>query len=316
MSLDEKLAAAQETTFEEELANRSKAQVILEAGVLVAIALMAVCGNFLIGLVVHKTRSRTLGEARFFILGLTISDLFMAVLCMPLSAGFLVTGKWNFGFFGCQLHGFLMRFLVTVSISMMALIALQRYVTVVQPLYRTKFFTKAKALFLITVTWFLIFIFYMIPAVSRVSYFRLNSGYAVCGIVYHLKTPVTPNTAFESLIVVLSAISIIYSYYKVFSTFKHHRVAVGDSPRHGNQGISAEEVKLTKSLFVILLGFVVCWVPTIIIVHVDIQLLFSLPRYVKLLTTCLIFVSSSINPVILVITNKRFRSSLLILLRC
>lgn len=72
--------------------------------------------------------------------------------------------------------------------------------------------------------------------------------------------------------------------------------------------MSVEEVNITKTLFAMVLGFTICWVPVFVIEFTDSATgNHSLPRRVYLLNVFLVSISSAINPVIYGVLNRTFR---------
>ena len=58
---------------------------ILEAVILFCIMILAVVGNFLVVAVVYRRRELRRTETHIFIVNLSLTDIFVALLCMPFS---------------------------------------------------------------------------------------------------------------------------------------------------------------------------------------------------------------------------------------
>lgn len=79
---------------------------VFESLILIILFLLALFGNALVCYVVTRNpRLRT--PSNMLVLNLAISDILMAVVCMPLSLGVLLTGKWPYGAALCDMQGFL-----------------------------------------------------------------------------------------------------------------------------------------------------------------------------------------------------------------
>ena len=106
--------------------------------------------------------------------------------------------------------------------------------------------------------------------------------------------------------------SIIFlAYFKVFRFVSHHNQAA--IPNLQQPSVShIQEAKITKTLVIVVLGFVFCWGPVTLIQFID-MFLYSqfnqstIPNFLFLFQTICIFASSAINPFIYGFTNKRFR---------
>jgi len=98
-------------------------------------------------------------------------------------------------------------------------------------------------------------------------------------------------------------------YYKVFNTVRRHNITLAQTRTFRARKIGIDEVQLAKLLFVILLSFVACWTPFVIIDVIGAFIgQFYFPRYVYLVYTVSVELSSCINPVIYGAMNKEFRS--------
>jgi len=69
--------------------------------------------------------------------------------------------------------------------------------------------------------------------------------------------------------------------------------------------LSVEEIKITKSLMVIVIGFCICWLPSSTVLHLSTYI--RLPRLVEALLIYFGCTSSAINPILYNIYNRPFR---------
>ena len=73
--------------------------------------------------------------------------------------------------------------------------------------------------------------------------------------------------------------------------------------------LSVEEVNVTYVLLVVVLGFLTCWTPVLVIDLIDfINADWKLKREVYVTYICFAFASSSLNPIIYGIMNRSFRA--------
>ena len=105
---------------------------------------------------------------------------------------------------------------------------------------------------------------------------------------------------------------IFFAYFKVFCEFvSHHNHTVASNLQPGNHSHS-EEAKITKTLVIVILGFLFCWVPATTIQFIN-SVVYSqigqlrIPNFVFLVQTIFIFTSSTVNPFFFRFTSKRFR---------
>ena len=79
-----------------------------------------------------------------------------------------------------------------------------------------------------------------------------------------------------------------------------------------NSCLSVEEVNVTYILLVVIIGFLTCWIPVLVIDMIDfINGDWKLKRQVYVSYTCLGFASTSLNPIIYGVMNRTFRSEYL-----
>lgn len=91
--------------------------------------LVAIIGNsFVIAAFCLKRRLRK--PSNYFILNLAVTDLSLAVLILPISAVYDVTGKWVFGEEVCLIWTVMDVFISTISILSLVAISADRYMAI------------------------------------------------------------------------------------------------------------------------------------------------------------------------------------------
>uniref|UniRef100_A0A8C5LHM8 Gastrin/cholecystokinin type B receptor n=1 Tax=Jaculus jaculus TaxID=51337 RepID=A0A8C5LHM8_JACJA len=118
------------------------------------IFLMSVGGNVLIIVVLGLSRRlRTVTNA--FLLSLAVSDLLLAVACMPFTLLPNLMGTFVFGSVICKAVSYLMGVSVSVSTLSLVAIALERYSAICRPLQARVWQTRSHAARVILATWLL-----------------------------------------------------------------------------------------------------------------------------------------------------------------
>lgn len=117
------------------------------------IVILSVCGNAIVCYIVFSSkRMRTV--INFFIVSLALSDILMAVICVPLTCvANLVINSWPFGDTLCPIVSFLQVVTVFMSSFTLVAISMDRYSAIVHPL-RPKM-TKRQAFIVISIIWML-----------------------------------------------------------------------------------------------------------------------------------------------------------------
>ncbi|XP_036907476.1 gastrin/cholecystokinin type B receptor isoform X2 [Sturnira hondurensis] len=119
-----------------------------------AIFLMSVGGNVLIIVVLGLSR-RLRTVTNTFLLSLAVSDLLLAVACMPFTLLPNLMGTFIFGTVVCKAVAYLMGVSVSVSTLSLVAIALERYSAICRPLQARVWQTRSHAARVIVATWVL-----------------------------------------------------------------------------------------------------------------------------------------------------------------
>ncbi|XP_015776173.1 PREDICTED: melatonin receptor type 1A-like [Acropora digitifera] len=294
------------------LKSRSTAEYVSETFLYMLINLMALLGNLMVCLIFYKN-PRFRCVTYLYIFALAVSDVAMATLCMPLVWGVLLIGEWRYSTMVCAMHGFAVLFLAFVSLQTIALLAFNRYCRVIRPWLFRRIFTKQFVVFSLILVAISAAVLLGLPLIAGWGFFHFHSGKITCVLEFHNQTTDKIYTGFLGLVIVVLPFSvIIFCYSKVFLLVQKHRrrFLFRDCT---NRNISAprlsiEEIRITRTLFAIVLGFSLCWVPVFVIEFTDsVTGNHSLPRRVYLLNVFLVSISGAINPIIYGILNRTFR---------
>ena len=96
-------------------------------------ATLAITGNLLV-LIVFSVGQRSRTDLRVFLVNLAVSDLIMAVFCMPFTFTYTMLHDWVFGPIVCKLVLYMQLVAVTASVGTSTAIAVDRYIVVAHPL--------------------------------------------------------------------------------------------------------------------------------------------------------------------------------------
>lgn len=308
--------------LQRELSTRQVSTVVLESAFLVAIQLTALAGNTLVCWVIYKKpRLRTVTNV--YVVGLALSDVFMAVLIMSWSSGILMTGQWVFGVGLCRFQGSLIVVSAWASLHTMTLTALNRYFRVVRPNLYRKWFTIKTSIVMVLSVWVCASLLVASPVIAGWTYFTFRPGKTTCFMTFHAEYE-TFRRVYTYIMVLLYTIipmiTIALCYFKVFRVAKRHTNSIRPAlqARHlSNQTMSVREIKITRTLFAMVVGFGLCWIPVTIIEFLNtLQGTGSLPRGAYLGYIYLVYLSNAINPIIYGVINKSFRRELARVLPC
>ena len=306
------------------LSSRSTALLILESVAVVLINVFALCGNALLCLAIRRNAQLRRNTTNIFILSLACSDILMALLCMPFTAGVFIRGKWIYGELICQLQGFVFFVLAFVSLETMALVAVNRYLNVTKPATYHRIFTRKRCRNMVLVLWLLCITYVGIFTVVKWPVFVFNPGKAICHIkikdgaykqVWNLTTLV--------VFALAPMITLFVCYWRVFVSVRRHNEKTVRSLRALQGGLqersrhSLEDIKITKLILGLILGFSLCWIPSYGIAYAELGYpAISGQRFPQTLWVFVVFSSSAINSVIYGILNQTFRAEIIKLITC
>uniref|UniRef100_A0A8C5Q6I5 G-protein coupled receptors family 1 profile domain-containing protein n=1 Tax=Leptobrachium leishanense TaxID=445787 RepID=A0A8C5Q6I5_9ANUR len=135
-----------------------------EPGTIVLVVMYSL--SFLVGLVGNIMALRVLGSrrrrgcgfsrvsgTRDLLLNLAVCDMMVICICMPINLGHQVHNAWVFGGFLCRAVPFVQAVSVSASVLTLAVISLNRYYSVHNPLHARTFFTTRRIALMICLVW-------------------------------------------------------------------------------------------------------------------------------------------------------------------
>ena len=284
-------------------AQRNNVLIAIEATALILVDITALIGNALVFAVAYRNRRRhTITD--LLIVALSLTDLLVALTVMPLSAGSLISGVWLYNRSVCLFQGFCVITFATASLNTLSVIAVNRYFCVVRPNdYRTVFSMK-KTLGYIALVWLLACSFSTSPLVFGREDYAFQPGKVLC--VYPFEINIAYTVCLDIFFIGIPTTAICFCYWRVFRTVRgRNRVMTGNDD---DSTSNVREANITKTLVFVLVGFAFCWLPVLVMDTIDVVTgALVLPRQLYLFYTFMVFLSSTINPFIYALVNKRFR---------
>ena len=301
--------------FAQQLKHRTTAVVIIESFFMFLINFISFSGNLLLGIAVIKNPNLRRTVPNMYIITLAASDFLMSLLGIPFSVASVMTGEWPFNDFICQLQGFWILLMCAVSLQTLAVTAVNRYFRVVRSrvLYQ-KIFNMKTTKITIAILWIVAF-FAPLPYLIAGHEFFFHSGKVFCA--HNHESLYDGYGAYLVLVyVAIPLIIIITCYIRVFIAVRKHNLnfryrirARSNINASSGGGLSVDEVNVTYILLVVVICFLTCWTPVLVIDLIDfINGDWKLKRQVYVSYTCFGFASTSLNPVIYGIMNRTFRA--------
>ena len=304
-----------------ELPPRNSGLVAFQSTALLLIDIIAIGGNAFICLATARNPSlRT--TTNLWVTALAVADLTRACIAAPLTVATLISGRWRYGSGGCVIQGFFTYYLTLVSLLTMAFMAVNRYCRVVRPSLYLKIFTRKRAITILVSLWTFMALTVSFPVLIGWAEFAFHVGYAACVLQFHKPSfTITFLTLDAGLILIPCTLTIAGCYFKVSRAVREHNVQVvsslqGAANPHLVNGASVEEIRVTKTLFLLVSTFALCWIPAYIIGFLSRGNLVHISPQGALAVTYLVGLNSACNPFIYGYMNRSFRVELWKLIPC
>ena len=299
---------------------RDNGIVIVESSTLIFLNVVSLLGNALVCLAVYRKRQlRT--TTNFYIVALAACDLSSAVFVMPFSSAVLIKGEWIFGDVFCNIQGFFTVLNIYASPCLIALTAFNRYVRIVKTNIYNKLFSMRKCQLWIGSVYVVVTTYVVTQIVVGNQKIQFVPSYAVCTTTHLRETAKVIHYSFVVPVFVAGPIVITaICCCRIFKTMRGHNKDIISSQQSRSSlylNISRRELKVSISLFVVVIVFAFCWIPLwVLALMFRFKLVSSLSRQVTLFIMFLVFVSSTINPFIYAGINKSFRNEFRRFFKC
>lgn len=143
--------------------------------------------------------------------------------------------------------------------------------------------------------WLLIALFVLYPTVVGVGEFNFNPALSLCAYTFASRGAETAFTLTVVFVLVVFCLSLVsLSYYHVSKTIREHNAGVFLSL----QDVSAQEISLSKVLFILVFAFALCWLPTFAIILIIRVIIGKAPHALAVVIPFLFQTSSVLNPLI------------------
>jgi hypothetical protein len=205
---------------------------------------------------------------------------------------------------------------------MVVFMAVNRFVRVCKPQKYKKVFNKITAISMIVMVWMTSFtvVTLMLKVGDNFLYANFIPKRIMCALVYDENN--VSDTIVNSILVfllVIPFIVIIYCYLKVFRKIQQHKRNIAPSSNPNSLGTSVQEIKVTWTMFAVLLGYCLTWIPVLIVTvatNICSGYSYVLPRQVQMVVPFAASISCAINPIIYGALNTAFRREYAKIFRC
>ncbi|XP_006892659.1 PREDICTED: probable G-protein coupled receptor 21 [Elephantulus edwardii] len=286
----------------------------LEVLIIVFLTILIIFGNIIVIFVFHCSPLLNHHTTSYFIQTMAYADLLVGVSCLVPSLSLLYFPLPVEESLTCQVFGFVVSVLKSVSMACLACISIDRYIAVTRPLTYNTLITPWRLRLCILLIWLYSTLVFL-PAFFHWG----KPGYH--GDVFHwCAESWHTNPSFTLFIVMMlyapAALIMCFTYFKIFRICRQHTKEISErQARFGSQSGKAEEVqscpdkRYATVLFRITSVFYVLWLPYIIYFLLESSTDYS-NRFASFLTTWLAISNSFCNCVIYSLSNSVFQKGL------
>lgn len=283
----------------------STTAVVFLVPVVFFIMFMGIAGNILVVLVLRKQSTRRI-TGRQFLTNLAVADIGGSANLIFMFVTILFRGKWSFGEGLCQLNGVLAIFFASASMWTLSAISVNRYVRIVRHAFYTRIFTMKTTAFALALTWFVPLVMSVAPLLGWSSH---EFQFGKCSCHFFFSTSISYTFTFIILIVVIPLKIILFSYFKIYKTTTQHRMALAGH-RRNHSSIHVEDIKITKTLFVVILVYMICFIPASLINIVEMARPdLGMPSWLDISSFLLVVSNHANNPLIYGLGNRSLRKA-------
>ncbi|XP_072515060.1 trace amine-associated receptor 13c-like [Salminus brasiliensis] len=252
------------------------------------------------------------------ILSLAVADLLMGLIVMPVNIMQLIDSCWYLGEIACTVVPLTATLSMLGSLCSMVLIAVDRYIAVCDPLLYSTRITVSKTTVFIIIGWSFS-VFYTVICLYLNDHFlpsqMSSSCYGECILVIKFYWVIVDLVV--TFIAPCSVILVLYSV--IFHVARHQAKAVravknSTSKKQRSKVSSSSETKAAKKLGTVIFVYLACWIPYYLS-SLSVESLAS-SSVVWTVFTWLVYINSSVNPLIYGIFYSWFRASAKYIVTC
>ncbi|XP_066506311.1 trace amine-associated receptor 6-like [Hoplias malabaricus] len=281
---------------------------------------ISVCTVFLNLLVIisisHFKQLHT--PTNLLILSLAVADFLVGLFVMPVNTMQLMDSCWYLGTVACYISPIISLVSMLGSLWSLILIAVDRYIAIADPLLYSTRITVRKTVLSIIFGWSLYLCYVIMYLYFDDYFFQFHMSthcYGECVLVVKYSWAIIDLVV--SFLVPCCVILVLYSI--IFKVARRQAKAIRTANtvatnKHGAKMLKASEIKAAKKLGTVIFVYLACWIP-FYLSSVSVDNLTS-SSMVWTVFCWLIYINSSVNPLIYAIFYSWFRASAKYIVTC
>lgn len=205
---------------------RTLSLIIVESILFFTLDVTSFIGNLLVCIAVYKYQSLRV-ITNLFIFSLALTDLLTAILVLPFGMISSFADRWVFKDTGCQIYRFTGYYLVGVSLSVLTIIAVERYTKLSKPGLHRKVFSKKRTLVINLTIWSStgVLVAVVFPLVG-VKFQLSTNNPTLCLTVFDNKVASLLFNSIHTAYFLLPSIVIAWCYKNIYQIICQHNATV------------------------------------------------------------------------------------------
>lgn len=297
---------------------RSRAEITFSSVFLTLIIIVTIAGNTLVILAIVKSYKLREQVSTEFIINLSITDFSSALMVMLSALVSLIFDLRDVNSVWCRMSCAANYCFMTVSMSTLACISIERYVAVLHPLRHSTLMTQGRVRAMIVFTW----LQGVATACPPVILHWISYDYweAICAIEWHQQYTVYYVIAACTLCFLVPLTVVLICYLAIIWEVKKNMAITHPTPPTCTNSFPAvlptyvydkafteQEQKTVRSLLVLVVAFLICMTPFCITKLLKVIQSDSVPPFANLASAYFAYLASAINPFIYAIFRADFR---------
>ncbi|XP_048453005.1 trace amine-associated receptor 4-like [Rhincodon typus] len=267
---------------------------------------ITVLGNLLV--IISISHFKQLHTPTYYlVLSLAVADLLLGLVVLPNCMGYSVETCWYVGNILCDVHIRLSVTLALVSINLLGFIAVSHYYAVCDPLLYTTKITLPAIITIIIFIWVFSIIYGFGLVCSKIirkgieDYIRTVSCHGSCILAFNkLWGHLNPLIGFLG-----PSLTIFDIYIRIFIIARRHARVIRNMTRkaqseeeYSNLDFAGKEHNAAMKLSIVIVVYIICWLPYCMIIVVDPYINYSTSRVLFSATLWFGFINSAFNPIL------------------
>lgn len=255
--------------------SRTSTDIGLDTCIFLFLGMAAFTGNLLVLLSFYCNPSLR-NCTTYLVVSLATTDILYSVTVLPLSIfwlNYIKTRQFELEIgierfqILCEFQALCCLTLTSVSGYMMALMSLNRFTIFCRPACYTSIFTKRNTIMMIVVVWLLCFSIAIYLVKGDFFFAKFTPQELICFLSRRTRTQETRIISHLVLGIAIATpyVIILYCYINILLRIYIHKRGVGAVTWTNSNLLNLHEIKITRMLFSVLLGYLVTWIPVLVV---------------------------------------------------